>query len=242
LKGENCLQADRICMFITCEHGGNSVPKDFAALFYKARKLLEGHRGYDAGALQLARKFAGELKAPLFFSKVTRLLIDLNRSPDNPGRFSEITKALSAEEKAAIENRYYTPYRGGVQSAFARCIEKRGLAVHISVHTFTPVLHGKVRIADIGLLYDPSRKNEAAFCVSWQEAFHRLQPDVKIRRNYPYRGKSDGFTTHLRRSFPERSYLGIELEVNQKILRNGAAWLKLRQALLQSLLTTLKPM
>jgi predicted N-formylglutamate amidohydrolase len=225
LKGENCLQADRICMFITCEHGGNSVPKDFAALFYKARKLLEGHRGYDAGALQLARKFAEELKAPLFFSKVTRLLIDLNRSPDNPGRFSEITKALSAEEKAAIENRYYTPYRGGVQSAFARCIEKRGL----------------VRIADIGLLYDPSRKNEAAFCVSWQEALHRLQPDVKIRRNYPYRGKSDGFTTHLRRSFPERSYLGIELEVNQKILRNGAAWLKLRQALLQSLLTTLKP-
>jgi predicted N-formylglutamate amidohydrolase len=235
LKGEIYLQADHLCMFITCEHGGNSVPKDFAALFYKARRLLESHRGYDAGALELARTFAEGLKAPLFSSRVTRLLIDLNRSPDNPGRFSEITKALTEEEKAAIENRYYTPYRGGVQSALARGIEKRGLAVHISVHTFTRVLHGKVRIADIGLLYDPSRRNEAAFCVSWQEALHRLQPDVKIRRNYPYRGKSDGFTTHLRRSFPERSYLGIELEVNQKIVSNRAAWLKLRQALLQSL-------
>jgi predicted N-formylglutamate amidohydrolase len=236
------LKPENPCVFITCEHGGNSVPKDFAALFRGRDKLLESHRGYDDGALELAGKLADGLKAPLFSSKVTRLLVDLNRSPNNPGRFSEITKPLGTEEKAAIEKLCYEPYRDSAESALLSCITKRKPALHISVHTFTPVFHGKVRMADVGLLYDPSRDNEAAFCISWQEALHRLQPDLRIRRNYPYRGTSDGFTTHLRRLFPDRSYLGIELEVNQKILSDRAGWLKLRQALLHSLSITLRSM
>jgi hypothetical protein len=36
-----------------------------------------------------------------------------------------------------------------------------------------------------------------------------------LRRNYPYRGQSDGLTTALRRQFGAR-YLGIELEINQR--------------------------
>jgi hypothetical protein len=39
-----------------------------------------------------------------------------------------------------------------------------------------------------------------------------------VRRNYPYRGTADGFTTYLRRQFSARKYLGIELEVNQSLL------------------------
>jgi hypothetical protein len=35
--------------------------------------------------------------------------------------------------------------------------------------------------------------------------------------NYPYLGKADGFTTSLRHQFQER-YIGIELELNQKLL------------------------
>jgi hypothetical protein len=34
--------------------------------------------------------------------------------------------------------------------------------------------------------------------------------------NYPYQGKADGFTTTLRRKWPADSYVGIEIEVNQK--------------------------
>jgi hypothetical protein len=34
--------------------------------------------------------------------------------------------------------------------------------------------------------------------------------------NYPYQGKADGFTTTLRRQWPGDSYVGIEIEVNQK--------------------------
>jgi len=43
------------------------------------------------------------------------------------------------------------------------------------------------------------------------------------RRNYPYLGCSDGFTTWLRQRFPERCYVGIELEINQKHVRDRRA-------------------
>jgi predicted N-formylglutamate amidohydrolase len=237
------LPAKNLRMLITCEHGGNHVPGHFAPFFRNQDDLLESHRGYDAGALELAKKLAGGLKAPLSFSKVTRLLIDLNRSPHNPGRFSEITRKLSSDEKAAIENLYYAPYRDQVRSALLRAVEEEGKVIHISVHTFVLVMGGKLRVADIGFLYDPSRKNEAAFCMSWQETLRQLQPDLKTRRNYPYRGTSDGFTSHLRNLFFENSYLGIELEVNQKFpLGDRARWLKLKQTILNSLVITSRSM
>jgi predicted N-formylglutamate amidohydrolase len=237
------LPAKKLCMLITCEHGGNHVPRHFASFFHNQNALLQSHRGYDAGALELAIKLAGGLKAPLSFSRVTRLLIDLNRSPHNPGRFSEITRKLSLDEKAAIENLYYAPYRDQVQSALLRSIEKEGKVIHISVHSFVPVMGRTLRVADIGFLYDPSRRNEAAFCLSWQETLRQLQPDLKTRRNYPYRGTSDGFTSHLRKLYSENSYLGIELEVNQKFpLGDRARWLKLKQALLNSLVITSRSM
>jgi predicted N-formylglutamate amidohydrolase len=237
------LPGKNLRILITCEHGGYHVPGQFASFFSNQYNLLESHRGHDAGALELARKLAGGLKAPLFFSRVTRLLIDLNRSPHNAGRFSEITRKLSPDEKAAIETLYYAPYRDEVQSALVRSIEKEGMVIHISVHTFVPVMGEKIRVVDIGFLYDPSRKNEAAFCMSWQQTLRRLQPDLKIRRNYPYRGTSDGFTRHLRNLFSEDSYLGIELEVNQKFpLAGKVPWLKLKQALLNSLVITSRSM
>lgn len=39
-----------------------------------------------------------------------------------------------------------------------------------------------------------------------------------MRRNYPYLGRADGLTTHLRRALKTPRYLGIELELNQALL------------------------
>ena len=223
-------------IIITCEHGGNTLPKKFSALFPDRKELLQSHRGHDPGALDMAKKLAQGLKAPIIFSKITRLLIDLNRSPDNPGRFSEITNRLGAPEKAVIQELYYQPYRAEVKSGLSGIIRQSGRALHISVHTFTPELHGKVRSSDIGLLYDPSRKAEASFCIFWQAALRTLDQKLQIRRNYPYRGTSDGFTAYLRKSFSEDSYLGIELEVNQKCLSGyRRTWQDIQQMILQSL-------
>ena len=66
-------------LIITCEHGGNAVPAAYAALFSGHELLLETHRGWDPGALELAGQMASKFDAPLYAATTTRLLIDLNR-------------------------------------------------------------------------------------------------------------------------------------------------------------------
>jgi predicted N-formylglutamate amidohydrolase len=90
--------------------------------------------------------------------------------------------------------------------------------VHIAVHSFTGVLRGEERNAEISLLYDPARPGEVDLCNRWIAALRELFPEFRVRRNYPYRGNADGLTTWLRRRFPNPQYAGIELELNQTLL------------------------
>ncbi len=223
-------------MLITCEHGGNEVPAQFAALFAGREAWLDSHRGLDIGSLVIARQLAHSLDAPLIEATVTRLLVDLNRSPGRGRRYSEITRGLSAAAREALVRQYWTPYRRQVDSALERLLSRHSQVVHVSVHTFTAVLDGVRRKADIGLLYDPRRPPERVFCQRWQSALQHRAPALCVRRNYPYLGRADGLTTALRKRHAATVYLGIELEVNQAIAGQPAsAWAELREQLTRSL-------
>lgn len=220
---------------ITCEHGGNDVPTAYARLFRGHRPLLATHRGYDAGALELARAFSRRLDAPLVYSTTTRLLVDLNRSPGHRRLFSEFTRDLASAEKEAILAQHYTPYRQRVETLVAEAIRRGERVLHLSVHSFTPELDGEVRNADIGLLYDPARRGERPFCHRWRSALASLRPGLRVRCNYPYRGASDGLVTSLRRRIAPNRYLGIELEVNQRWpLGDRQAWHGLRDDIIEA--------
>jgi predicted N-formylglutamate amidohydrolase len=194
-------------IIITCEHGGNRVPHAYEHLFAGKDKLLASHRGWDRGALPLARAFAKSLGAPLLFSRTTRLLIDLNRSAHNRALYA---LAMDHETKRRLFEEHYLPYRERVEQMVAQATR----VIHLGVHTFTPELRGQVRRADIGLLYDPSRPRERSLCRRWRDAM-RLD---RVYMNSPYRGVADGLTTAMRRRFPPDRYLGIELEVNQRLI------------------------
>jgi predicted N-formylglutamate amidohydrolase len=123
-----------------------------------------------------------------------------------------------------------------VEEAIADAISQGAAVLHVSVHTFTPELNGQARNADIGLLYDPARPREQQLCKQWRDALRDLRPDLRVRRNYPYLGKADGFTTHLRRLWTDEQYAGIELEVNQFWPQKPAAeWRELKHTLSESL-------
>ena len=86
-------------LLFTCEHGGNRVPRRWAGLFEKHRTLLDSHRGWDPGALTLARALSKAMAAPLVVSTTSRLLVDLNRSEHHRAVFSSITLALPDAER-----------------------------------------------------------------------------------------------------------------------------------------------
>jgi predicted N-formylglutamate amidohydrolase len=223
---------------ITCEHGGNQIPAPYLRLFREQRALLDSHRGYDPGSLVMAKALASACRAPLVASTVSRLLIDLNRSIGHPQLFSAVTRSASAETRAQIVEHYYRPHRMQVERLVGQAVSRGDRVMHISSHSFTAELNGRVRGADVGLLYHPGRRGEAELCARWKESLAALAPELRVRRNYPYAGKGDGLTSHLRLRFAPCEYVGIELEVNQGIvIAAGRRWTALRRLLIDSLRT-----
>src|SRR3569832_2419700 len=111
---------------ITCEHGGNRIPSRYRQLFDGHEHLLSTHRGYDAGALRLARELAAALDAPLFAATVSRLLIDLHRSLLHPKLYSEATRPASEAVRQEIWQRNYLPYRTKVEAQIERAFSCAG--------------------------------------------------------------------------------------------------------------------
>lgn len=198
--------------------------------------MLDSHRGYDAGALLMAQDLATAFDGALVTSTVSRLLVDLNRSVGHPQLFSETIRRLPPPVREEILAQYYRPYREQVEHLVAQAVADGQRVIHISSHSFTPELNGKVRNADVGLLYDPARHGEVELCARWRATLAELAPSLRVRRNYPYAGKGDGLTAYLRQRFAPNTYIGIELEVNQQIVQSDAGqWTALRTLLVDSL-------
>lgn len=226
----------RTAFLVTCEHGGNRIPARYRALFAGRRALLDSHRGYDPGALLMAKALAKALDAPLAAATVSRLLVDLNRSLGHPHVFSPMTRAAPAALRARIVEEHYRPHRAGVERLVRAAVAGGKRVIHIASHSFTPVLDGDVRNADVGLLYDPRRRPESALCARWKHALAVGAPALRVRRNYPYAGKGDGLTSYLRTRFGPAAYVGVELEINQRIVATGAPQFPtLRRMLIETL-------
>ena len=204
-------------LVLSCEHAGNKIPAAYARLFRGADDVLASHRGWDPGALTLARVLATRLGRPLLSVTWSRLFVEANRAPHNPKIWSRFTRPLPKEERERILARYWRPHRAEVEDAVAAAA-RRGRVVHVAVHSFTPALDGEVRNAEVGFLYDSRRKREAALCRRWAEILHALDPKLRLRHNYPYNGASDGLTTWLRKRHAESRYLGVEIEINQALV------------------------
>jgi len=227
-------------IILSCEHAVNTVPEEYASFFTERAELLDSHSGWDPGASELAESISTLSGAPLYEGTVTRLLVDLNRSPDNAkGLLSTISRKLPAARREEIIKRYYKPFRQKVEAAVRGSVERGERVLHISVHTFAPVMKGKERRCHVGILYDSARSAEREFSVELKKKI--LSPDsgLIVRLNYPYHGKTDGHTAYMRRLFQQDVYIGIEVEVNQTIFYSGEdRWEGLKEALSKALSLT----
>lgn len=229
----------KIAVVISCEHATDAVPEAYLNLFKPWQELLTTHRGIDFGALEIAQYMQKKISCNFVQATATRLLIDCNRSLGKTGCFSEVTQGLPQTEKQKIIDCYYTPFREHVFNDIATPIAQGLQVIHLSIHSFTPVINGTKRHADIGLLYDPQRVLEKKLARQWQLELKHIAPEYHVRMNYPYKGTSDGFTTFLRQQFTPAQYIGIEVESNQSLTTNDRALSNLKNILTLSLLKIL---
>ena len=206
-------------LVLTSEHGGNTIPAEYQYLFALDKDVLETHRAIDLGSLDLYKSLIN-LADFSHKNEICRLIIEINRSLRSESLFSKFSHELPKAEKKKLEDDIYKPYRQVVLDAINKLVSDGETVFHLSVHTFTPILKGEVRTADIAFLFDPGREIEKTLCLKLKANLNRLDPNLRVRFNYPYSGIADGFTTTLRKEF-KQNYAGIELEVNQGFTINN---------------------
>jgi predicted N-formylglutamate amidohydrolase len=226
---------DETVVLLTCEHASAAIPRELGTLGLPAA-VRRSHRAFDVGALPVAQALADRFGWPLHVGEWSRLVADLNRSPDHPGVVARRVDGrevpgnqLDERQLAERLRTYWRPYREAVQRAGAAMLRQSRRLVHLSVHSFVERLGGVERENDFGLLCDPRRRHEITFCERLQAALKRR--GVTVRRNFPYYGHTDGFTSHLRQRQPASRYLGIEIELNQRRVRTAAGQRRCAEAL-----------
>jgi predicted N-formylglutamate amidohydrolase len=220
LGGEEPGAADCV---LSCEHARAAVPDGIALA---PPEVLSSHAAWDPGALQAAERWARALGAPLFAGRTSRLWVDLNRSAEGPEVIPERAfgasipgnRGVSEAERAARIEAEWRPFRAAVEQAVRAAIARAGRCVHASVHSFDPALDPAARTYPVGVLFDPDRRWEAAVAGRLLAGLRAAGLDA--RANQPYLGIDDGHTTALRRVFPPEAYAGLEIELNQGLLRD----------------------
>ncbi len=134
------IGAPPYAIVLTCEHGGNVVPAEYREIFASAKggAALDTHRGYDLGALSVAKVLGHRFGVPVIASTVTRLLVDLNRSVGHPRLWSEFSSVLGPAERERTLAKHYFPYRQRVEDEIRGHIGAGRSVLHLSVHSFTP--------------------------------------------------------------------------------------------------------
>ncbi|PAU93507.1 N-formylglutamate amidohydrolase [Aliifodinibius salipaludis] len=229
-------------LIITCEHAGNEVPEEFRHLFDHGSEILKTHRGIDIGALELTNTISAMLEKEPYLNTVTRLLVDLNRSTQSPNLFSEFTREQPLHVREKIFKEYYQPHRKKIKEKIDQVIINGEQAIHVGIHTFTPVWENEEREVDVGFLFDPRNKAEQHFCYLWRTELSKRSAELRLKMNEPYRGTMDGFTTYLRRQYSDNNYLGLEIEVNQRFSKSSLEeeWQQLQEYIGESLQATVR--
>lgn len=221
----------KTALVLSCEHATAAIPSRFRSLFQGQEAVLQSHRGWDPGTLELGKKLARRFQVPLFATQVSRLLIEVNRSLHHPRLFSEFSASLPSQTKQQLIDQYYLPHRTAVEECIRERLKSQQKVLHLSLHSFTGVWDGVPRSADLGLLYDPRRAMDRSLCERWKGMLEQQLPELTVRRNYPYLGRADGLTTSLRKLFPATRYMGIEVEINQKYPPASPEWSEIACAL-----------
>lgn len=146
---------------LVCEHASNAFPARWGDLGLTAAQKRD-HIAWDPGALGLARGLSRLLDAVLVHAPVSRLIYDCNRAPDMAGAMparSEVhdipgNAAISARMRAERTAAVYAPFHASLHGVLTQRIALGLAPVVITIHSFTPVYHGKKRAVEFGVIHD----------------------------------------------------------------------------------------
>lgn len=206
---------------IACDHASNRVPAALGDLGAVAA-AMERHIAYDIGAAGVARRLSGLLDAPALLSGYSRLVIDINRDPDDFTSIREIydrvviagNRRLTPADRAQRAAQLFHPYHDALAAALEAKTAQVSHPMLISVHSCTDVYKGERRPWHIGVLSNEDRRMAERVMAHLAEA----RPDLVIGDNKPYSGlDSFGYTVETHAQPQGRP--NVLFEVRQDLIR-----------------------
>ncbi|MDO7841273.1 N-formylglutamate amidohydrolase [Sphingomonas immobilis] len=219
-------------MLLLCDHASNTVPEG-VDLGVDAR-LLDLHIALDIGAGALTEALAGMLDAPAVIGTVSRLVIDLNRAPEQAGLVPLASDGHAIPGNVAADipdrlTRFHAPYHAAIEAA----IEAGQPVLIAAIHSFTPALEqgGPPRPWEIGILSNTDRRAAEPALALFADA------GVIVGDNEPYSGRTLNAT--LDRHGEGRGIASLSIEVRNDLIDTSAGVAKWA-AIIAPILTALR--
>jgi predicted N-formylglutamate amidohydrolase len=199
-----------------CDHASSALPPGGLGL---DPALLATHIAYDIGAASVTRGLASTYSAPALLGCWSRLLIDLNRGPDDPTLVMKLSdgsiipgnRNVDEAEVARRLNLWHAPYHDAIDAELdqiGRHATQGGVLV--SIHSFTPSWKGCKRPWQVGVLYDRDKRLSDPLMAQLAQA------GFSVGDNEPYSGALEGDT--LWRHGTCRGLPHVLIEIRQDLI------------------------
>jgi predicted N-formylglutamate amidohydrolase len=187
-------------MVIVCDHASRRVPRKLGDLGLEPHHFNK-HIAFDIGADAITRRLADRLGACAVLGTYSRLVVDLNRQPGDPGSIPAVSDAitipanknLSEAEALCRMETLHTPYHEAINREIASLWRRDDKPPALfSVHSFTPSMNGQDRIWDIGVLWNKDPRLPLGLIENL-----RQWEGLNVGDNEPYSGRELAYTIDM---------------------------------------------
>jgi predicted N-formylglutamate amidohydrolase len=208
-------------LLLVCDHAASALPEGYGRLGLSPEKF-GSHITYDIGAAEVTRVLAGALGAAAILGRWSRLLIDLNRGPDDPTLVMQLSDGSIIPgnrdaDDAEIAHRlaaFHAPYHAAISQELD-ALQAQQAPILIALHSFTPRWKGKPRRWEVGVLWDRDGRLARPLMARLAEA------GFVVGDNEPYSGALQGDT--LNRHGTRRGIPHALIEIRQDLIADEAA-------------------
>jgi predicted N-formylglutamate amidohydrolase len=207
---------------LLCDHASNAVPAALGHLGLDEAARAR-HIAWDIGAAEVANHLAEFIDAPAVLSGYSRLVVDCNRSIDDPTAMRQISdgvivpgnRGLDATSRALRAESCYWPYHAAVTRVIDDVAARGVTPAIISIHSCTPVMKGVERPWHIGVLSGYDRRMADLLI---QELGR--DPSLCVGDNKPYSGLDPHGYTIENHALPQ-GRPNVLLEIRQDLIDTG---------------------
>ncbi|MEO9600864.1 N-formylglutamate amidohydrolase [Parasphingorhabdus sp.] len=218
-------------ILVVVDHASSHIPDDIDLGILP--EYENDHIAFDPGIAPIARLMAEHSGYLAILSTASRMIVDLNRYPDEAAVIVESSDTieipgnrLSAEDRQARLDRFFTPYHDRV----AGLIAELRPAVVASLHSFSPTLRSHPQMErpwDMGIMYND---HQATPHLALQ--FLGEEGELIIGDQRPYSGKDLNATMNRQCEAIDQPYFGVE--IRQDLIRDEIGQRRFADILLRS--------